>query len=180
LSRILRAIQGDATLSAVSIRLTCFAAAGVLLFAACGADDDGACMPAGPVRVGAVGTIGAPLTDYADCFAGTMPPVSLDGERFATATETAGGTTLVFDDAQLSATVDGDCRLSITYTYDTMLSDNTPAVGTNSFSADPDPEAPGTWLLVPEGSTILEWDDGLDGATCGNAIDDVYIVVQAR
>ncbi len=114
--------------------------------------------------------------DFADCYAGANPPVSLDGERTATATET----TIVFDDPGLEATIDADCRLSIQYTFDTMLSDNTPAVGTSVFAADPDPEAPGTWLNDAVGSTVFEWDDGIDTAVCGNAIDDVYIVVQAR
>lgn len=143
---------------------------------ACSSDDPGPCPPVGPVRVGAVGTIGAPLQDYADCYAGAMPAVSLDGERTGTASETE----IVFDDTGLDATIDDQCRVTITYTFDTMLSDGTPATGTSVFAADPDLDAPGTWAISPQGSTIFEWDDGLDGAVCGNVINDVYIVIEAR
>jgi len=159
------------------MRITCLTAIVVLFSAACSSDDPvDSCTPLGNVGVGAVGTIGAPLVDYADCYAGATPTVSLDGERAATATETE----LMFADSNVEATMDSACRLTITYTYNTMLSDNTPAVGTSVFAADPDLDAPGTWLFSPVGSNILAWDDGLDGAVCGNVIDDVYIVVEAR
>lgn len=150
---------------------------GVGLGAGCGSDDDGdTCLPQGAVSVGAVGTIGPPLTDYADCYSGAMPAISLDGERTATVT----GTTVSFDAAGLEATVDADCRVSITYSFDSMFSDGTPNTGTAVFAADPDPNSVNSWTEAPQGSIIFEWDDGLDGAVCGNRVADAIIVVQAR
>jgi hypothetical protein len=151
-------------------------AALVLLATACG-DDGGSdfCVPQGRVVVGAVGTAGAPLTNFADCYSGQSPALSLDGARGAT----ADGNSLTFDDGGLTATIDDtSCRIEISYTYDTMLSDDTPATGTSMFAATPDPDT-GDWTADAEGSNQLEWTNAMnDTNVCGNQIDGVVIAVE--
>lgn len=147
-----------------------------LLLVACGGDGDDYCVPQGRVTIGAAGTVGAPMDSFADCYGGTMPVVSLDGARGATAT----GNSITFDDSGLTATVDdATCRVSITYTFDSMLSDDTPATGTSRFAADPDPDGGGTWNEAADASTEFEWSNDMGGTSvCGNQVTGAVIAIE--
>jgi hypothetical protein len=146
----------------------------VLMVAACGdgSEDNPYCLPQRQVVIGALGTVGAPLANYATCYASGNPVLSLDGARAATVTED----TMVFAVSDITGTIDpATCGLHIEYTYDTMLSDNTPATGTNVFDAEPDPDDSTRWNLNGDGSVIFEWDTD---SVCGNTLTDIVISVE--
>ncbi len=144
------------------------------LLAACGDDGNGGyCLPQGHVVVGAIGTAGAPLPSYADCYSGMSPTLSLDSAR----TATVSGNTITFDDAGLTAQVDeATCRISITYEFASMLSDGTPTSGTSQFAASPDGD---TFTADPDGSVDFSWTNSMGNTNvCGNQLDGVTIEVQ--
>ncbi len=146
------------------------------LFAACGdgGGNGGYCLPQGSVVIGAIGTAGPALPSYADCYSGMSPTLSLDSGRAATVT----GNSIVFDDAGLTAQVDGaSCRISITYEFSSMLSDGTPTSGTSHFDADPGDG--NRWTVDPDGSVNFSWTNSMGNTNvCGNQLDGVTIEVQ--
>ncbi len=149
----------------------------VALFGCGNVDEDTAfCIPQGRVSVGAIGTVGTPLQDFADCYAGAMPVVSLDQARAATAT----GNTVDFDDDGLSASIDANtCRAIITYTFDGMLGDGTPATGIAAFAAGPNPDGSlGDFDVDPSASIRFEWLDEGNETTCGNRVTGAVIAVE--
>lgn len=145
----------------------------LLVLAACGdSEENPYCLSQGQVVVGALGTVGAPLDNYATCFSSGNPILSLDGARAATVSEES----ITFAISEISGTITpGTCGLRLEYTYDTMLSDNTPATGTSVFIAEPDPDNSTRWNLNGSGSVIFEW--GM-GSVCGNELTDIVISVE--
>jgi hypothetical protein len=150
--------------------------AAAVLMMGCGDDGDGQCAPQGTVIIGAAGTVGAPLDNFADCYAGSMPVISLDQARSAT----IAGDTITFVDPGISGTIDADtCRISIVYEFDSMLSDDTPTMGTARFSADPDPGDALRWDRESIGQVDFEWLNAMNSTTvCGNQLTGIAIAIQ--
>lgn len=147
-----------------------------LLAAGCGDDGGDYCAPQGAVVIGAAGTVGTPLESFADCYSGMMPVISLDSARAATIT----GDTIAFADSGITGEIDPEtCRISITYEFASMLSDDTPTMGTARFSADPDPGDAKRWDRDSIGSVDFSWTNPQNSTSvCGNQLTGIAIAVQ--
>jgi hypothetical protein len=147
-----------------------------LVMAGCGDGGSEYCAPQGPVMIGAAGTVGVPLENYADCYAGMTPVISLDGARAATIT----GDSIVFADSGITGEIDPEtCRVSITYEFASMLSDDTPTMGTARFAANPDPGDAQRWDRDSVGSVDFSWTNPQNTTSvCGNELTGIAIAVQ--